>query len=34
MIAVSTLPAIGRFPMQHIYKCAACRSAVAETVAR
>jgi hypothetical protein len=29
---MSTLAAIGTFPMQRIYKCTACRFATAETV--
>ena len=34
MVLVSTLPATDRFPQQHIYKCSACKFAVADTVAR
>jgi len=32
MVFVSTLAAMGTFPMQRIYKCTACKFAVAETV--
>jgi hypothetical protein len=32
MVLVSTLAAMGVFPMQRIYKCTACKLAVAETV--
>jgi hypothetical protein len=32
MVLMSTLAAIGTFPMQRIYKCTACKFATAETV--
>ena len=32
MVLISTLAAIGTFPMQRIYKCTACKFATAETV--
>ena len=31
---LSTLPAAGSFPMQHVYKCPHCKIAVADTVGR
>jgi len=34
MTLVSRLPATDRFPQQHIYKCSACKFAVADTVPR
>jgi len=34
MVLLSTLPSAGTFPMQHIYKCPQCKSAVADTVGR
>jgi hypothetical protein len=32
MVLMSTLGAIGTFPMQRIYRCTACKFATAETV--
>jgi hypothetical protein len=32
MVLVSTLAAMGTFPMQRIYKCTACKFATAVTV--
>jgi hypothetical protein len=32
MIYMSTLPAIGQFPLQHVYKCRGCKFAVADTI--
>jgi hypothetical protein len=32
MVLVSTLAAMGTFPMQRIYKCTVCKFVVAETV--
>ena len=32
MVLVSTLAAMGILPMRRIYKCAACKFAVAETI--
>jgi hypothetical protein len=34
MELLSTLPSAGAFPMQHVYKCPQCKSAVADTVGR
>lgn len=34
MVLLSTLPSAGAFPMQHVYKCPQCRTAVADTVER
>jgi hypothetical protein len=31
MIYVGMLPAIGQFPLQDVYKCGACKLAVADT---
>jgi hypothetical protein len=32
MVLVSTLAAMGTFPMQRIYKCTGCKFVTAETV--
>ena len=32
MVLLSTLPAVGSFPLKRVYKCSACLYAVAETV--
>jgi hypothetical protein len=32
MVYLSTLPAFGRFQLQHVYKCSGCKFAMADTI--
>ena len=32
MVLLSTLPAVGNFPLKRVYKCSTCLYAVADTV--
>jgi hypothetical protein len=32
MVLLSTLPAVGHFPLKRVYKCSACLYATADTV--